>query len=348
MTSPRRRALLATAALLSGPAAAQTPSPQTPSPAPTPTTIPGLDDFSLPGTPGPTTTPTPESTVALPPIPSTTPAPSRTPLAVPRPSPIATPAQPLAPVSTPEPLPTVALPPAPVATPAPVAPAAEPVVERAGEGWPWWLGGAALAALAALFTARLLRRRGENAPEPERVEAAPVPAAPPPAPRARLAVDLHPVRAGLNLLSATVECEVTVTNTGDASAEAVRLGVKLFSAHTGQDAELAAFHAQPVARPAAPPFSLAPGETRRVRAVAALPNAEIRALEANGRSFFVPLVAANALYRAADGVDGQTAQTFAVGVEREGGGKLAPFRLDGPLTSSDRVAARPAAPAVAR
>lgn len=150
------------------------------------------------------------------------------------------------------------------------------------------------------------------------------------------------------MLTATVECEVTATNTGDAPAQDVRLGVSLLSAHAGQETELAELFASPVARPAAPPFALGPGEARTVRAVAVLPHAGIRAVEAGGRPIFAPMIAVNALYRAAEGVDGRAAQAFAVGEERAGSPKLAPFRLDRPVGSTSAVAARPHGAAVAR
>ena len=93
------------------------------------------------------------------------------------------------------------------------------------------------------------------------------PPTPPVAARARLTCELRPLRAGLNLLSATVECELVVTNTGTASAEAIRTGVALLTAHADQDQDLAQFNAAPVVRPVAPPFALAPGETRTIRTV---------------------------------------------------------------------------------
>lgn len=159
-------------------------------------------------------------------------------------------------------------------------------------------------------------------------------------PRARLAFELRPIRAGLNMLSATVECEIVVTNAGDAPADTVRVGIRLLGAHAGQDVELDAIRRAPIGRPAAPPFALAPGETRRVRAVAVLPLAEIRSITAAGRPMFVPVVAVNLLYGSGDGGEGQTAHAFAVGVERVDSRKLAPFWLDVPPRTSDQVGAR--------
>ncbi len=163
---------------------------------------------------------------------------------------------------------------------------------------------------------------------------------PPAAPRARLTCELRPLRAGLNLLSATVECELVVTNTGTVSADAIRAGVALLTAHADQDQDLAQFNAAPVVRPVAPPFVLAPGETRTIRTVTAIAREAIRTMTAANRPMFVPVVAANILYATA-GDDAQTARAWVVGIERTDSAKLAPFWLDGPAKMFTTVAAKP-------
>lgn len=165
--------------------------------------------------------------------------------------------------------------------------------------------------------------------------------------RARLTVELRPLRAGLNMLSAATESELVVTNTGDAPAAAIRVAVGLFTAHTGQDADLAAFNAGPIPRPVTPPFALAPGETRTIRAVAATPRDAIRTMTAAGRPMFVPIVAANLLYASGE-AEGQSARAWAIGIERVDSAKLAPFWLDGPAKMFAGVAARPHAVALER
>lgn len=161
----------------------------------------------------------------------------------------------------------------------------------------------------------------------------------PPVARARLAMTLRPIRAGLNLLSATSENEIVVVNTGGAAADDIHIAVALVSAHAGQDAELATLHAAPIGRSAVPPFALQPGEQRAVTIVAALPREAIRSLTAAGRPMFVPIVSVNLVYATA-GVAGQLARAFAIGVERVDSPKLAPFWLDVPPRSFDQVAAR--------
>jgi len=160
------------------------------------------------------------------------------------------------------------------------------------------------------------------------------------APRARLTCDLRPLRAVLNMLSATVECELVVTNTGTVPATAIRTGVALLTAHAGQDTDLAQFNASPVSRPAAPPFALAPGETRTIRTVVAIAREAIQTMTAANRPMFVPVVATNVLYATA-GDDAQTARAWVIGIERVDSDKLAPFWLDGPAKMHTSVAARP-------
>ena len=208
--------------------------------------------------------------------------------------------------------------------------------------WPWpWLAGVGALAVALGGVGLWSRRRGAKAETGEggsdTVAVAPLT---PIVPRGRLALALRPTRAGLNMLSATVDCEVTVTNRGDAPATDIRLRAQLLSASSGQEAAVSGFAAEPIARSAAPTFALAPGEERRLRIVMALPRDAIEALSANGRPMFIPLAALNVIYATGDGGLGQTVQAFAVGVERVDSSKLAPFWLDVPPRMQDAVAAR--------
>lgn len=163
--------------------------------------------------------------------------------------------------------------------------------------------------------------------------------------RARLSVELRPLRAGLNLLSATAECELVVTNVGAGVAEAIRVQAVLLSAHAGQDADLTAVNAGQVARPATAPFTLAPGESRTIRTVSAMSREAIHSMTAADRPMFVPIVAVNIRY-ASGAIAGQTARAWAIGVERVDSAKLAPFWLDIPARMYDGIAARPHAPAI--
>jgi hypothetical protein len=342
-------------------------------------TLPGLDSYSLPpgqstATPTPTPTPTPTVVPVVPvpvaptivlPAPTASasatnrrpppPAPAETPETAPRgespaaaqvdvsPPPTAVPA--------PEPRPTSS--PTPVATKDTAAPAD---VERDQGFALWWIGGLAVLAAIALIASLRGRRSSRHEVETEMVESvAPMPAPPAlspvpvpvpdePATRARLGLMLRPTRAGFNMLSATVEAELTVVNTGDAPAADIRIALVLLSAHAEQGAEIADHSTRPIARPAVPAFALLPGETRVARVVVALPRDSIRPLTAGNRPMFVPVVAANCRY-STDGTNGQAVQSFVIGIERDDAAKLAPFWLDQPARMYDRVAARPNATA---
>ncbi len=338
-----------------------TPSP-TPSPSPTPVPVPATPTIVLP-TPLPTPAPTarakpvaPERAAPEPsPIPATPPEAKPTPSPTPEPTPVANPT-PVAPA------------PPPAISPSPVPSATTPAPSSDGAPlWPWLAGAATIALLGIGI---VVARRRKAAVVDEHEDIAPIePAAPDPvpesaaprflearpavvapvagAPRARLTIELRPKRAGLNLLSATAECEIVVTNTGAAPASGIRAQATLITAHAGQDADLAAINAAPIVRPAVPPFALAPGESRSVRTVAATPREAIHSLMAGDRPMFVPIVAVNILYDSGD-LPGQTAGAWAIGVERVDSAKLAPFWLDGPARMFDAIGARAHAAAVER
>ena len=330
-------------------------------------TIPGLENFSIerpPATPRPVPTATPTSSatpipvppaprLVLPtvrPTPRATPRPAATPTALPEPSPSP------APVAVATPTPVAVATPTPLRVPPPAVVEAPPAVPRDEEraDSSWWPYAAALLVLG-VAAAFLLRRRSpaehvveEEAPsEPPRpgaIGTRQVPASSlrgiPPAATSRLGIVLRPIRAGLNLLSATAECEVIVTNTGAQPAIDIRVGLRLLSAGNGQEAELAAVFAEPIVRPVVPPFTLQPGEERGVRGVTALSRDAIRPIAAAGRPMFVPLVTVNLLYTS-NGAPKQTARAFAIGVERVDSVKLAPLWLDAAPRMHDAVAARP-------
>ena len=217
---------------------------------------------------------------------------------------------------------------------APVAPSPE------GVDWtPWLLGGAG-AVLLMLLWLRYQRDTPINAGA-DADETQP-PAVAPPRPGARgawLTVDLRPVRAGLNMITAVADCEITVTNDGDAPAEAIRTALVLITAHAGQSDEIDAVNADPIARPVLPAFTLAAGESRTFRTVAATPLDALPTMRAGGREMLVPLVVVNLQHRDPAGIECRTSQSFVLGVERVDSSKLAPFWLDS-VRMIDQVAAR--------
>ena len=327
-------------------------------------TLPGLDGYSLPPgqstpAPDPTPTPTPTVTPVVPtPAPATivlpAPTPSPTPRRIAPPVAAATPAPapPLSRVEVPvvAPVPSAAKAASPPPEPAPSA-SATPVARPADRAAPsgqgqalWWICGFAALLVVALIA--FLRRRGsrQDATVHEEEVAAQAPIVP--VPRAGITLALRPIRAGFNMLSATVEAELTVANMGDAAAADIRVALVLLSAHADQGAEIADHYARPIVRPAIPAFALAPGEMRVARVVVALPRDAIRPLTAGSRPMFVPVVAANCRYASEEGT-AQTVQSFVIGIERADAAKLAPFWLDQPARMYERVAARPNTPAPA-
>ena len=362
------------AAAQTAPAPTPTPTPiPAPTPTPVPTPAPGslgtLNGFSLPSSAPPTiparqlpdATPTP--VLVLPtPRPTPTPTPATTPSAsverrtqpptspTPTPTPVdadtatdTAPAPDAAAIRAP--IPAGAIPQAP--SPASPAPRKPPTTAR------WLLALAALVLLSIAAFVLYRRRTTPHRPARDPVEQSPsLPAtaatAPSPRPRvapapssdrASLRIDFRPVRAGLNLLSALVEGEVTVRNDGAQPIEMIALATTLVNADAATDAELAAFFGQPIGRPAVPVFALAPGEGRAVRIVAPLARGAIRPLHANARAFFVPVLAIECRF-VCGGEGLRTARAFSIGIERPGSAKLAPIWLDAPPQMYDRVAAR--------
>jgi hypothetical protein len=251
-------------------------------------------------------------------------------------------------------------------SPAPVVAGARPaealpIAPERGSAWSLPTVGGLLVAVALVArVVRRRRRRGDPVPDTAELAAAPEPApepalsteppvvaaTPAPAARAWLAIEVRPRRAGVNLLTATLDTQVAVRNDGDAPAQDVRVALHLLSARAGQEAELVqAFEA--AARPIMAPFALEPGEERILSAIATLPRGDIAVLTAGDRPMFVPLAAVSVRYRSGE-VEGVTAGAFAIGIEREGAAKLAPFRLDQPSQMHDRVGVRPHAPAIRR
>lgn len=359
------------------PAPTATPTPAaTPAPAPSPSAV--RTQRPAP-TPQPTATPEARGTPGGLPSPLPTPTAAATLLPGTGAASTSVARQPTAPIDEPSPVPTGAATTAPEAVP----PSASER-SSSGEvgGLSLWLAG--LVAIAAVGGGIFIMRRrradtastipsaetgvesnaGTEPTPPPRPAASPRPASVSPAvpapplmldrggdpttvatPRSRLALRLEPKRAGFNLITATVEGELIVRNEGEVAASAIRIGAVLLEAGSGRESEVAAFFAQPIVRPATPPFALAPGEERRVRIVVAHGREAIRGIPANGRAMFVPVVAINALHGGGD-ASGQTGRAFAVGVERADSDRLMPFWLDVPPRMYDGLAVRSYGPVV--
>ncbi len=338
----------------------------TPSPTPAgeaPLVIVPIEPSSAPQAPPrahPSPRPTPSATPRQKPEPRATASPG------PGPTDIPAPVERVAPAPAPTPEPALTPEPAPAATSAPQVAAPAPAPES---GRFDWMLAAALGLVVLLVAGLVLWRRRkavavddvdiarpvaaalEPAVLPVEPVAAPEPAAPEPpqflertatAPEERAWLDfVQPAvhRAGLNIVTATADVSLVVRNEGKVPARGIRVAIRLTSAQAGQDAVLDALFAEPVERPAVPPFDLAPGEERKVRAIATLPRDAIVALSAAGREMFVPVVALNARYDAG-GAPGQTTAAFAVGIERQDGAKLGPLWLDEPPRMHDAIGIR--------
>jgi len=181
---------------------------------------------------------------------------------------------------------------------------------------------------------------------------APAPVAPPrhlPGTRARprLEIGFTPRSAGLNGINAAVDYDLLIRNAGDLPAEQVQLRVELITAGEVHDAELQARLGEPIDKPMIAPFTLAAGQQRPLRALAQLPKSAINIVTVQGRPMFVPIVAIDLRYRWPDG-DGQTAQSFVIGVAPKAGERMRPFWLDVAPRMYDTVTARPHAVAARR
>jgi len=180
---------------------------------------------------------------------------------------------------------------------------------------------------------------------PSLAEAAPMPMESPVATqrvsaRAKLDVELKLKRAGTNLLSAAVEYQILVTNSGDVPARLVTTDVRILTAGAEQDAVLKALFAAPIEKPVTVPFDVSPGATATLDGMAMMPREMLNVMTVEGRTLFIPVLAINLLYEW-DGGSGQTATSYVIGIDRGEGAKLAPFRLDGASRMRDDVSRIP-------
>ena len=257
-----------------------------------------------------------------------------------------------APLQT-EPVATTETAPAPLAEAAPIeAPiAAQPAPEAAPEtasaaasdGWMIWGGGAlAILLIGGLL---LLRRRGTGeAVEPfgaVKVAAAPLVQPSPPArpvpsvlathaaePRPWLEVEFRPGTASATQEQTVLQFELIVRNRGDLPAHRVRITGQMMNTTPDLNARLSEFYAEDF-EPVGAPRTLVPGAEESFKGALAMTREELKVIQIQDRSLFIPLVAVNVLYDWGDGRKGQTAQSYIVGRESDPpAAKMAPFRLD--------------------
>ena len=226
----------------------------------------------------------------------------------------------------------------------PASPAPAPVSSGSAFSSNWlWIGGGILLLLLGLFgLPRLLAMRAAAAKRAERearaaeraaaAEAAAAEAAALAAmPRARVELSFTPERAVATDTETIVHYEMVLRNTGEDSARNIRIDTRMFNA--SQQNAVAAFLKGPIHEQSGSPLvRIAPGEELRLNGQIAMPKAQVKGIEVQGRSIFVPIVAINVAYDW--GVDGhpgtgRTSLSWLVGREPETPSeKMGPFRLD--------------------
>jgi len=235
------------------------------------------------------------------------------------------------------PPPAAAVPALPLPAPAAPAPAAVRPAPRGSPSWLWL----ALPVLALLAFFGLRRRRSAQAAAGRRRQRAARAEAPAPAPaaaldigpRARLELDFAPERAVATDAETRVHYDIVLRNVGEASAGNIRIDARMFNA--GATGEIGAFLRGPIhAQSGSPDAIIAPGGELRLASAIAMPKEEVRGIEVQGRSIFVPVVAINVAYDwAGAGEDkagaGRTSKSWLVGREAETPtAKMGAFRLD--------------------
>lgn len=142
----------------------------------------------------------------------------------------------------------------------------------------------------------------------------------------QLNVEFHPDRVVVTEQEVLLMFEIVISNMGSAPARDVLVEGHLFTAHVGQDREIATFFQNPSTSNDRMTL-IAPLGRVSLKSVARLPLEEVHQFEARGRKLFVPLIGFNILYRFG-GSEGQASASFLVGRGNEEDEKLAPFRID--------------------
>ena len=142
----------------------------------------------------------------------------------------------------------------------------------------------------------------------------------------QLNVEFHPDRIVVTEQDVLMQFDIVLANVGSAPARDVLVEGRLFTAHIGQDREIADFFHNPKTD-GDRMTSIAPLGRVSLKSVARLPLDQVNHFEAGGRKMFVPLVGFNVLYRSGSD-ESQASASFLVGRGGEEDEKLAPFRID--------------------
>lgn len=160
-----------------------------------------------------------------------------------------------------------------------------------------------------------------------------------------LDIRFEPLRAVIDEGQASVQFNITVTNSGSAPARNVLIEGVMINAGAEQDIELSQFFEAPVGLGERIDLIPPMGSVELKSAVSLLLD-KVRAYDVGGRKLFVPVIAFNALYEWSGGT-GQSSASFLLGrsgsgeAEGDGSSRMAPLRLDlGPRLFRDLDARR--------
>ena len=179
------------------------------------------------------------------------------------------------------------------------------------------------------------RGQSRTGPRPDPVPAPGVVAAPKPkgdgtivstSLKPNLNVEFVPDRVVITDQEVVLMFDLLIVNSGSAPARDLLVEGKLFTAHLGQDREIATFFQNPTAAGDRMAPILPLGKVS-LKSMVKLPLDDVHAFEAGGRKLFVPLVGLNLVYRHGSS-EGLAAASFLVGRGSEGDEKLAPFGID--------------------
>jgi hypothetical protein len=150
-------------------------------------------------------------------------------------------------------------------------------------------------------------------------------------PRARLELGFTAERAVATATETVVHYEMVLRNLGEETAGNIRIDVRMFNA--GAKAAIGAFLNGPIHdQSGSPHVTIAPGDDLKLTSSIAMPKEEVKAIEVQGRSIFVPIVAINTAYDWGSGDSvgsGRTSRSWLVGREPQTpSDMMGAFRLD--------------------
>jgi len=208
------------------------------------------------------------------------------------------------------------------------------LVGAAAAYWLWRRQSASRLAYAGTPAGEYVGAVPAPAPVARRAQPAPTPVPAPPRTDSIISTSLRPwleielgaTRAVVTNDAATVHFDITLYNSGSATARDVLIEGRMFNAGPDQDREIGSFMDQPSTGGETIP-EIQPLTRFEFKSAVVLPMADVREYAVEGRRLFVPILGFNTLYRFGEKL-GQTSASFIVGRGGSDGGKMAPIRLD--------------------